>query len=108
MGLRDVRSGEVPHLVPLGGAGVASGDDRCVNRRPLRMNVVNMGKKREPAVSRSALSDAPAAGKPSALLDTRVIYCGDNGRGEIISRPDWATFISPLQDRARGFDLPQS
>jgi hypothetical protein len=23
-------------------------------------------------------SSTPAAGKPSALLDTRVIYCGDN------------------------------
>ena len=36
-----------------------------------------MAKKATPAQP-AALPAAPKAGKPSALLDTRVVYCGDN------------------------------
>src|SRR5690242_7738319 len=34
-----------------------------------------MGKK--PAAAKAPAAPAPAAGRPSALLDPRVIYCGD-------------------------------
>jgi 16S rRNA G966 N2-methylase RsmD len=42
-----------------------------------------MGKKPTPAVSNAPAAKKPASGnavtgKPSALLDTRVVYCGDN------------------------------
>jgi hypothetical protein len=38
-----------------------------------------MAKKGQPAIPTPTRPPAPAkAGKPSSLLDTRVVYCGDN------------------------------
>ena len=44
-----------------------------------RYNHERMGKGTKPRKkdTNAASSPAPAAGKPSALLDTRVVYCGD-------------------------------
>jgi 16S rRNA G966 N2-methylase RsmD len=57
-------------------------------------------KKRAPALKISA-------GKPSALVDTRVIYCGDN-LDDLATMPDKCVdliYIDPPFDSNRNYDV---
>src|SRR4051812_21177919 len=50
---------------------------------------------------------APAAGKPSALLDTRVVYCGDNLE-QLAKLPDKCVdliYIDPPSNSNRNYEV---
>jgi len=70
------------------------------NKSPGRKAAANKSSATKPA-------DAPRAGKPSSLLDTRVVYCGDNLE-QLAKLPDACVdliYIDPPFNSNRNYEV---
>ncbi len=66
-----------------------------------------MGKRKTSSKKSAAVKPADAAGRPSALIDTRVIYCDDNLE-QLAKLPDGCIeliFIDPPESSNRNYEV---